>query len=109
MAYALVRAVSRLIATPAPISDTVWMPSVAGSGDAARTSAHATVAAAKLCEICGLVDEKSGLVVMQQGATEGQIQTMIDRLVRLGFDAHRWTCVGVRDLEPAEMEEGSPC
>ena len=52
---------SSTLPTPAPIYDTVWMPSVARSGDAARTSAYATVAAAKLCEICGLVDEKSGL------------------------------------------------
>ena len=66
LAGLLVRAVSRLIATPAPISGTVWMPSVARSGDAARTSAYATVAAAKLCEICGLVDEKSGLVSTSQ-------------------------------------------
>ena len=28
------RAVSRLIATPAPVSGTVWMPTVAMSGDA---------------------------------------------------------------------------
>src|SRR5579864_4238291 len=34
------------------------------------------------------------LVVMQEGATEAQIQTVIDRLVELGFNAHRST--GVR-------------
>ncbi len=33
------------------------------------------------------------LVVMQQGATEQQIQTVIDRLVELGFDVHRSTGV----------------
>ncbi|HZT32165.1 MAG TPA: 3-deoxy-7-phosphoheptulonate synthase, partial [Bryobacteraceae bacterium] len=33
------------------------------------------------------------LVVMQQGATEAQIQTVIDRLVELGFDVHRSTGV----------------
>jgi 3-deoxy-7-phosphoheptulonate synthase len=33
------------------------------------------------------------LVVMQQGATEPQIQTVIDRLVELGFDVHRSTGV----------------
>ncbi len=31
------------------------------------------------------------LVVMQQGATEPQIQAVIDRLVELGFDVHRST------------------
>ncbi len=33
------------------------------------------------------------IVVMQQGATERQIQTVIDRLVELGFDVHRSTGV----------------
>jgi 3-deoxy-7-phosphoheptulonate synthase len=33
------------------------------------------------------------LVVMQQGATEQQIQSVIDRLVELGFDVHRSTGV----------------
>ncbi len=33
------------------------------------------------------------LVVMQQGATEQQIQNVIDRLVELGFDVHRSTGV----------------
>ena len=33
------------------------------------------------------------LVVMQQGATEEQIQNVIDRLVELGFDVHRSTGV----------------
>ncbi|SPF32020.1 Phospho-2-dehydro-3-deoxyheptonate aldolase [Candidatus Sulfopaludibacter sp. SbA4] len=33
------------------------------------------------------------LVVMQQGATEQQIQTVIDRLVDMGFDVHRSTGV----------------
>ena len=33
------------------------------------------------------------LVVMQQGATEAQIQGVIDRLVELGFDVHRSTGV----------------
>src|SRR6201993_3140818 len=31
------------------------------------------------------------LVVMQQGATEQQIQTVIDRMVETGFDVHRST------------------
>ena len=31
------------------------------------------------------------LVVMQQGATEEQIEHVIDRLVDLGFDVHRST------------------
>lgn len=33
------------------------------------------------------------LVVMQEGATEAQIQTVIDRLTELGFDVHRSTGV----------------
>jgi 3-deoxy-7-phosphoheptulonate synthase len=33
------------------------------------------------------------LVVMQQGATEEQIQTVIDRMVEMGFDVHRSTGV----------------
>jgi len=33
------------------------------------------------------------LVVMQEGATEAQIQNVIDRLVELGFDVHRSTGV----------------
>src|SRR5258708_28209502 len=33
------------------------------------------------------------LVVMQQGATEEQVQHVIDRLVDLGFDVHRSTGV----------------
>jgi 3-deoxy-7-phosphoheptulonate synthase len=52
------------------------------------------------------------LVVMQEGATEAQIQAVIDRLVKLGFDVHRSTGVmhtvlggvGARDFEPAEFE-----
>ena len=33
------------------------------------------------------------IVVMQQGATEREVQTVIDRLVELGFDVHRSTGV----------------
>jgi 3-deoxy-7-phosphoheptulonate synthase len=52
------------------------------------------------------------LVVMQEGATEAQIQAVIDRLVKLGFDVHRSTGVvhtvlggvGARDFEPADFE-----
>src|ERR1700693_2034100 len=52
------------------------------------------------------------LVVMQEGATEAQIQAVIDRLVKLGFDVPRSTGVmhtvlggvGARDFEPAEFE-----
>ena len=33
------------------------------------------------------------IVVMQEGATETQIQGVIDRLVELGFDVHRSTGV----------------
>jgi 3-deoxy-7-phosphoheptulonate synthase len=53
------------------------------------------------------------LVVMQQGATEPQIQAVIDRLVEMGFTVHRSTGVmhtvlggvGPRDdFEPADFE-----
>jgi 3-deoxy-7-phosphoheptulonate synthase len=53
------------------------------------------------------------LVVMQQGATEAQIQTVIDRLVGMGFNVHRSTGVvhtvlgGVGpmdDFDPAAFE-----
>src|SRR5580692_1813208 len=53
------------------------------------------------------------VVVMQQGATDEQIQAVIDRLVRLGFTVHRSTGVmhtvlgGVgpaEELDPADFE-----
>src|ERR1700691_4868705 len=53
------------------------------------------------------------LVVMQQGATEAQIQGVIDRLVGLGFTVHRSTGVmhtvlggvgPVEELDPADFE-----
>jgi 3-deoxy-7-phosphoheptulonate synthase len=52
------------------------------------------------------------LVVMQEGATEAQIQVVIDRLVKLGFDVHRSTGVvhtvlggvGARDFDPSDFE-----
>jgi len=52
------------------------------------------------------------LVVMQEGATEAQIQAVIDRMVKVGFDVHRSTGVahtvlggvGARDFEPADFE-----
>ncbi len=53
------------------------------------------------------------LVVMQQGATELQIQTVIDRMIEMGFDVHRSTGVihtvlggvgGKDDFDPAIME-----
>jgi 3-deoxy-7-phosphoheptulonate synthase len=53
------------------------------------------------------------VVVMQQGATDEQIQHVIDRLVALGFDVHRSTgasqtvlgAVGVRaDFDPREFQ-----
>src|SRR5215471_10563095 len=53
------------------------------------------------------------LVVMQQGATEAQIQAVIDRLVEMGFTVHRSTGVmhtvlgGVGPLDqfdPADFE-----
>jgi 3-deoxy-7-phosphoheptulonate synthase len=53
------------------------------------------------------------VVVMQQGATDEQIQHVIDRLVALGFDVHRSTgasqtvlgAVGVRaDYDPREFQ-----
>ena len=36
---------------------------------------------------------RSMIVVMQQGATEPQIQAVIDRMVEMGFDVHRSTGV----------------
>lgn len=53
------------------------------------------------------------LVVMQQGATDEQIQRVIDRLVSLGFTVHRSTGVmhtvlggvgPVEDMDPADFE-----
>ena len=53
------------------------------------------------------------LVVMQEGATEAQIQRVIDRMVAMGFTVHRSTGVihtvlgGVgpeTDLDPIELE-----
>ncbi|MBI1786067.1 MAG: 3-deoxy-7-phosphoheptulonate synthase, partial [Acidobacteria bacterium] len=52
------------------------------------------------------------LVVMQEGASEAQIQTVIDKLVALGFDVHRSTGavhtvlggVGAKDFDPADFE-----
>lgn len=52
------------------------------------------------------------LVVMQEGATEAQIQAVIDRLVGHGFDVHRSTGavhtvlggVGAKDYDPADFE-----
>src|SRR5215470_18768315 len=53
------------------------------------------------------------LVVMQQGATELQIQAVIDRLVEMGFTVHRSTGVmhtvlggvgPVDHFEPADFE-----
>ena len=52
------------------------------------------------------------LVVMQEGATEAQIQNVIDRLVGLGLDVHRSTGVlhtvlggvGAKEFDPADFE-----
>jgi 3-deoxy-7-phosphoheptulonate synthase len=52
------------------------------------------------------------LVVMQEGATEAQIQAVIDRMIGLGFDVHRSTGVvhtvlggvGAKDWDPADFE-----
>ncbi|MGH9659459.1 MAG: 3-deoxy-7-phosphoheptulonate synthase [Bryobacteraceae bacterium] len=52
------------------------------------------------------------LVVMQEGATEAQIEAVIDRLVSLGLDVHRSTGavhtilggVGAKDFDPADFE-----
>ncbi len=53
------------------------------------------------------------VVVMQEGATEQQIQHVIDRLISMGFDVHRSTgathtvlgAVGVRtDFDPRDVE-----
>ncbi|MBV8731094.1 MAG: 3-deoxy-7-phosphoheptulonate synthase, partial [Acidobacteriia bacterium] len=54
------------------------------------------------------------VVVMQAGATEKQIQTVIDRMVQTGFNVHRSTGelytvlggvgLGSEDIEPAIFE-----
>ena len=50
------------------------------------------------------------IIVMQQGATERQIQGVIDRLVEMGFDVHRSTGVmhtvlgGVGGKEEVDLE-----
>jgi 3-deoxy-7-phosphoheptulonate synthase len=52
------------------------------------------------------------LVVMEEGASETQIQEVIDRLVSMGFDVHRSSGVrhtvlggvGAKDFDPAEVE-----
>ena len=50
------------------------------------------------------------IIVMQQGATEPQIQGVIDRLVEMGFDVHRSTGVmhtvlgGVGGKEEVDLE-----
>ncbi|MGH9718981.1 MAG: 3-deoxy-7-phosphoheptulonate synthase [Bryobacteraceae bacterium] len=52
------------------------------------------------------------LVVMQEGATEAQIQGAIDKMVALGFNVHRSTGVvhtvlggvGAMDIDPADFE-----
>ncbi len=52
------------------------------------------------------------LVVMEEGASETQIQEVIDRLVGMGFDVHRSSGVrhtvlggvGAKDFDPAEVE-----
>ncbi|MEO7649878.1 MAG: 3-deoxy-7-phosphoheptulonate synthase [Bryobacteraceae bacterium] len=52
------------------------------------------------------------LVVMQEGATEAQIQNVIDRLVGLGLDVHRSTGVlhtvlggvGAKEFDPVDFE-----
>ena len=53
------------------------------------------------------------LVVMQEGAEEAQIQSVIDRLVEMGFTVHRSTCVThtvlggvgpIDQFDPADFE-----
>ena len=53
------------------------------------------------------------LVVMQEGATEAQVQAVINRLVEMGFTVHRSTGVRhtvlggvgpVDDFDPADFE-----
>src|SRR6185436_6281770 len=52
------------------------------------------------------------VVVMQEGANEEQIQTVIDRLVQMGFDVHRSTgaahtvlgAVGGAPVDPRDVE-----
>src|SRR5438477_11152195 len=52
------------------------------------------------------------VVVMQEGAKEEQIQSVIDRLIQMGFDVHRSTgaahtvlgAVGGAPVDPPEIE-----
>jgi 3-deoxy-7-phosphoheptulonate synthase len=52
------------------------------------------------------------VVVMQEGATEEQIQSVIDRLIQKGFDVHRSSgathtvlgAVGGAPIDPADVE-----
>jgi len=48
------------------------------------------------------------LVVMQEGATEAQIQSVIDKLVRLGFDVHRSTAFFTRARRRGRARISSP-
>ena len=55
------------------------------------------------------------LVVMQQGAADAQIQAVIDRMVREGYDVHRSTGVmhtvlgGVGGKRSEERRVGKEC
>ncbi|HZS48693.1 MAG TPA: 3-deoxy-7-phosphoheptulonate synthase [Blastocatellia bacterium] len=52
------------------------------------------------------------IIVMEEGASEGQIAQVVDRLVKLGFDVHRSTgerhtvlgAVGARDVDSRDFE-----
>src|SRR2546426_1317552 len=52
------------------------------------------------------------VVVMQEGATEDQVQNVIDRLIQIGFDVHRSTgtshtvlgAVGGAQVDPRDVE-----
>ena len=53
VAYALVRAASRLFSTPPRFATVCFRAGVARSGDAARRSAYATFLVENVCEKCG--------------------------------------------------------
>src|SRR5207244_13424961 len=52
------------------------------------------------------------IIVMEEGASEGQIAHVVDRLVKLGFDVHRSTgechtvlgAVGAKDVDGRDFE-----
>src|SRR5215469_13170721 len=59
----------------------------------ASSSASSTKCAAYSATACKPARTNKMLIVMQQGATEPQIEAVVERLVELGFNVHRSTGV----------------